>query len=175
MQATLCSFSPEERKRHGGAVSQWVFEPPQKWWKPFRWKNCHHDFTPLSAQPWGRKSPSEHQKGDSRDDKDCVPSAVHLHAKHRAVASFRRRLEAGWQQTPMHSSTCSCCSFHNASLQFIASCLIWFALSSILWPLNYVDTDWSWGTTGVMLALPKCCTKHSCRSTSGGDHADTRE
>lgn len=107
------------------------------------------------------------------DDKDCVSSAVRLHTNHRAVAHFRRKLEARLQQTFMHSSTCSCCSFNNASLQFIASCLIAFAVSSILWPLNYVAADWSWGTTGVMV-FP-CAAQHtSAARQAEGDQADAR-
>lgn len=122
--------------------------------------------------PQSRKGPSEfpagHQGGGSSHGKDCVSSAVHLYTNHRAVACFRRRLEAGLQLTFMYSSTCSRCSFNNASLQFIASHLIAFAVSSILWPLNYVATDWSWGTAALMLALPSCRTKRSCSKAGGG-------
>lgn len=133
--------------------------------QPFRWKKYQRGFTSLPAPPESRESPSEfstgHQGGDSSGDKDGVSSAVHLHTNDRAVARFRRRLQADLQQTFMHSLTCSRCSFNNASLQFIASRLTAFAPSSILWPLDDAATDWSWGTTRVMLALPSCCTKHS--------------
>lgn len=77
----------------------------------------------------------------------------------KMTARFRKRPEAGSLQTFMHSSTCSCCSFDNASPQFITSRPITFAPSSILWSLNYLVTDWSWGTAGVMLTLPWHCTE----------------
>jgi len=98
-----------------------------------------------------------------------MSSAVRLHTNHRADAHFRRVLEAGLQQTSMHRSPCSCCSSSNTSPQFIASHLIAFAVSYVPWPLNYMATDWSWETTGVMLALPSCFTKRSCSKAGGGE------
>lgn len=91
------------------------------------------------------------------------------------TARFRKRPEAGSLQTFTHSSTCSCCSFNNASLQFIASRLITFAPSSILCSLNYVVTDWSWGTAGVMLTLPLHCTKCPAARKAGRDRAGGAE
>lgn len=93
----------------------------------------------------------------------------------KMTARLRKRPEAGFLQTFMHSSTCSCCSFNNASLQFIASRLITFAPSSILCSLNYVVTDWSWGTAGVMLILPLHCTKCPAARKAERDRAGGAE
>lgn len=159
---------PPQKKGRGMAELR-LFEPPCKRTSLLGGRNTS---VVSYHSPQSRKGPSEfpagHQGGGSSHGKDCVSSAVHLYTNHRAVACFRRRLEAGLQLTFMYSSTCSRCSFNNASLQFIASHLIAFAVSSILWPLNYVATDWSWGTAALMLALPSCRTKRSCSKAGGG-------
>lgn len=87
--------------------------------------------TPSTATE--QKGPSEfpggHQGGDNSDDEERASSTERWHTNHRAVAHFRRRLEAGLQQTFRYSSSCS--SFNNTSLQFITSCPIVFAVSPI--------------------------------------------